>query len=72
MKISIQSISDIITNSSSEVYLNTCYNAIDNFKIIIDELRKYAILTRKGGDDYATKKQKKAVFTGYGRNAVFG
>lgn len=38
MIISIQSISDIITNSSSEVYLNTWYDAIDNFKIIIEAL----------------------------------
>lgn len=36
--INIQSISDIITNSSSEVYLRTHYGCEDDFKAIIDTL----------------------------------
>lgn len=36
--IKIQSISDIITNSSSEVYLRTRYCCKDDFKEIIDVL----------------------------------
>ena len=38
MGIKIQSISDIITNSSSEVYLRTCYGCEDYLKEIIDAL----------------------------------
>ena len=38
MKIKIQSVSDIITNSSSEVYLRTHYGCEDDFKAIIDIL----------------------------------
>ena len=38
MKIKIQSVSDIITNSSSEVYLRTNYGCEDDFKAIIDIL----------------------------------
>lgn len=38
MIIKIQSISDIITNSSSEVYLRTCYGCEDDFRTIIDAL----------------------------------
>lgn len=36
--IKIQSVSDIITNSSSEVYLRTRYGCADDFKAIIDTL----------------------------------
>lgn len=36
--IKIQSVSDVITNSSSEVYLRTCYGCEDNLKEIIDTL----------------------------------
>lgn len=38
MNIKIQSVSDIITNSSSEVYLKTHYGCEDDFKAIIDAL----------------------------------
>lgn len=38
MDIKIQSISNIITNSSSEVYLRTCYGCEDDLKEIIDAL----------------------------------
>lgn len=38
MIIKIQSISDIITNSSSEVYLRTHYGCEDDFRTIIDTL----------------------------------
>lgn len=38
MGIKIQSISDIITNSSSEVYLRTQYDCEDYLKEIIDAL----------------------------------
>ena len=38
MDIKIQSISDIITNSSSEVYLRTRYGCEDYIKEIIDAL----------------------------------
>lgn len=38
MSIKIQSISDIITNSSSEVYLRTRYGCEDYLKEIIDAL----------------------------------
>jgi hypothetical protein len=38
MDIKIQSISDIITNSSSEVYLRTWYGCEDYLKEIIDAL----------------------------------
>ena len=38
MDIKIQSISNIITNSSTEVYLRTCYGCEDDFKEIIDAL----------------------------------
>lgn len=43
--IKIQSISDIITNSSSEVYLKTCSGCEDDLKEIID------ILAGKGFSD---------------------
>ena len=36
--IKIQSVSDIITNSSSETYLRTHYGCEDDFKAIIDAL----------------------------------
>lgn len=36
--VQIQSASDIITNSSSEVYLRTCYGCEDDLKEIIDAL----------------------------------
>ena len=36
--IKIQSVSDVITNSSSEVYLRTSYGCEDDFKEIIDAL----------------------------------
>lgn len=38
MNIKIQSVSDIITNSSSEVYLRTSYGCEDDLKEIIDAL----------------------------------
>lgn len=38
MNIKIQSISNIITNSSSEVYLRTWYGCEDDLKEIIDAL----------------------------------
>ena len=38
MDIKIQSISNVITNSSSEVYLRTCYGCEDDLKEIIDAL----------------------------------
>ena len=38
MNIKIQSISDIITNSSSEVYLRTWHGCEDDLKEIIDAL----------------------------------
>lgn len=38
MNIKIQSISNVITNSSSEVYLRTCYGCEDDLKEIIDAL----------------------------------
>ena len=36
--IKIQSVSDVITNSSSEVYLRTCCDCEDELKEIIDDL----------------------------------
>lgn len=36
--VQIQSVSDIITNSSSEVYLRTSYGCEDDFRTIIDTL----------------------------------
>lgn len=38
--INLQSISDLITNSSSEVYLCLDYNAVENFKEIINTVLK--------------------------------
>ena len=38
--INIQSVSDLITNSSSEVYLCLDYNAVENFKEIVNTILK--------------------------------
>lgn len=39
-KINVQSVSDLITNSSSEVYLCLSCTAVENFKDIVDAILK--------------------------------
>lgn len=47
----IQSISDIITNSSSEAFMTVSYNGIDIFKEIINSILKLSH-SNKTCDDY--------------------